>query len=189
MGYMVLPSLRHPAWGIDFHQNFNLSSHVPFPPYTTSLCTLFLLVTVEGTAPDFEWCLGGGGRCVMVKATFAAWTLCPISCSKPDGFVLQAKSGPWAINRSIGIYHSYHCKWIQRKVWEPCIKGNSFLFCTSILYLKSFNYFSWIWKQFKAKEYISSSSLLPLWQNMYQIEKVQPTTCQESSSLLSNKSL
>lgn len=93
MGYMVLPSLRHPAWGINFHQDFNLSSPVPFLPYNTSPSILFLLATVEGTVPDFEWCLGAGGRCLVDKATSAAWTLFPISCSEPGGFVLQTKSG------------------------------------------------------------------------------------------------
>lgn len=97
-----------------------------------------------------------------------------------------------------GVYCSYHCKWIQRKVWECCTNLLTplhqnylfFLYIVSTLQV-TLNDFSWKWKQFKANEHISSSSLLPSWQNMsmYQIEKVQRATCQESFFQLSNKSL
>jgi len=44
MIHMFLLSLRHPAWGINLQQYFNVCSHVP--------CSFFL-ATVKTTAPDF----------------------------------------------------------------------------------------------------------------------------------------
>lgn len=42
-----------------------------------------------------------------------------------------------------GVYCSYHCKWIQRKVWECCtnlltpLHQNYLFFCTSFLHFRS----------------------------------------------------